>query len=195
MLDRYLPRKAATAIATLMILFAMPFALANRTRSLVPWSRVENIYHPRGEQYFLDSHAAIASANIAAAEFVNQLSCDRVAIDVYLEHPVLDYTPRSMFVYPLMAQIHADGHPRRVWYTGVQNDTVRYATAEKPCAVICLECARASKKWEEYRNVGGRASVFDYIVVFSEKGAQINSDNSQALAQVAAHSTPDETQK
>jgi hypothetical protein len=195
MLDRYLPRKAATAIAALMILFAVPFALANRTRSLVPWSRVENLYHPRAEQYFLDSHMAIGPANIATAEFVNQLSCDRVAIDVYLEHPVLDYTPRSMFVYPLMAQIHADGRPRSVWYTGVQNDTIRYATAEKPCAVICLECARVSKKWEEYRNIGGRASVFDYIVVFTEKGALINSDNSQALAQVAAHSTPDETQK
>jgi hypothetical protein len=195
MLDRYLPRKAATAIAALLILFAVPFAVANRTRSLVPWSRVENLYHRRAYQYFLDSHTAIAPANIAAAEFVNQLSCDRVAIDVYLEHPVLDYTPRSMYLYPLLAQIHADGRTRSVWYTGVQNDTIRYASTQTPCAVICPECARVPKKWEEYRKVGGRASVFDYIVVFADEGALLNSDNNQALVQVGADSTSDERQK
>jgi hypothetical protein len=195
MLDRYLPRKAATATAALLILFAVPFAVANRTRSLVPWSRVENLYHPRAYQYFLDSHSEIASANIAAAEFVNQLSCGRVAIDVYLDHPVLDYTPRSMYVYPLLAQIHADGRTRSVLYSGVQNDTIRYASAQTPCAVICLECARVPNKWEEYRKIGGRASVFDYIVVFSDKGALLNSDNNQALAQAGADSRPDEPRK
>jgi hypothetical protein len=195
MLDRYLPRKAATAIAAFLLLFAVPFAVANRTRSLVPWSRVENLYHRRSYQYFLDSHTAIAPANMAAAEFVNRLSCDRVAIDVYLDRPVLDYTPRSMFVYPLLAQIHADGENKTVWYTGVQNDTIRYASTETPCAVICLECARATKKWEEYRNIGGRASVFDYIVVFSDKGTLLNSDNSRALAQIGANSSSEDIRK
>jgi hypothetical protein len=126
---------------------------------------------------------------------VNQLSCNRVAIDVYIEHPVLDYTPRSMYVYPLLAQIHADGRTKSVWYTGVQNDTIRYASTETPCAVICFDCARVSKKWEEYRNIGGRASVFDYIVVFADKGVSPNSDDSQALAQAGADSTSDKRQK
>lgn len=195
MLDRYLPRKAATAIAAFLVLCAVPFALANRTRSLISWNRVENLYHRRDYQYFLDSHTAIAPANIAAAEFVNRLSCNHVAIDVYLDHPVLDYTPRSMFVYPLLAQIHADGRNRSVWYTGVQNDTIRYASPQTPCAVICLECARVAKKWEQYRNIGGRASVFDYIVVFSNQGSLLNSDNSQGLAQAGVVSTSDELQK
>jgi hypothetical protein len=195
MLDRYLPRKTATVVAALLVLCAVPFAIANRTRSFVPWSRVENLYHPRDYQYFLDSHTAIASANISAAAFVNQLACDRVAIDVYLEHSVLDYTPRSMYVYPLFAQIHADGRTRSVWYTDVQNDTIRYANTQTPCAVICLECARVPKKWEEYRQIGGRASVFDYIVVFSDKGAQLNSGNNQALVQIGAGSTATEAQK
>ena len=195
LLERYVPKRTATAIAALLVLFAIPFAVANRTRSLIPWSRVENIYHPRDEQYFLDSHTAIAPANIAAARFVNQLSCSRVAIDVYLDHPVLDYTPRSMFVYPLMAQIHADGRTRSVWYTGVQNDTVRYATSETPCAVICLECARVQRKWDEYRKIGGRASIFDYIVVFTDQGAVANSGNNQALAQAASLSSSVEAPK
>jgi hypothetical protein len=189
LLDRYLPRKAATAAAVLLLLCAVPFAIANRTRSLVPWSRVENLYHPRDYQYFLDSHATIASANIAAAQFVNTLSCDRVALDVYLDRPVLDYTPQSMYVYPLLAQIHADGRSRSVWYTDVQNDTIRYASARTPCAVICLECARVPKKWQEYSKIGGRASVFDYIVVFSDKGALPNSENRRALAQAGADTT------
>ncbi len=162
--------KGGSVMAATLLLCAVPFAVANRTRSLVPWSRVENLYHPRDEQYFLDSHTGIASANIATAKFMNRLSCDRVAIDVYLDHPVLDYTPRSMFVYPLLAQIHADGRNRSVWYTAVQNDTIRYASARTPCAVICLECARVPAKWDEYRSIGGRASVFDYIVVFSAEG-------------------------
>jgi hypothetical protein len=100
-----------------------------------------------------------------------------------------------MFVYPLLAQIHADGETRMVWYTGVQNDTIRYAKTQKPCAVICLECARVPKKWEEYRTIGGRASVFDYIVVFADKGTMLNSDDNQALAQADAVSTSDERQK
>jgi hypothetical protein len=197
MLDRYLPRKAATAVAVILVLSAIPFAVANRTRSLVPWSRVESIYYSRDTQYFLDSHTAIAPANIAAGEFVNRLPCNRVAIDVYLDHPVLDYTPRSMYLYPLLAQIHADGRNRSVWYTGVQNDTVRYATPQTPCAVICLECAPVPKKWAEYRTIGGRATVFDYIVVFAGAGAMLNSSDNQALAQALAGNvaTSDERQK
>ena len=185
-LERYLPRKAATVIAGIMIFCAVPFAVANRTRSLVPWSRVENLYHPRAYQYFLDSHTEIAPANISAAKFVNQLSCDHVAIDSYLENPALDHNPRSMFVYPLLAQIHANGRTRSVWYIDVQNGTNRYANTQTPCAVICLECARVPKKWEKYSKIGGRASVFDYIVVFSDKGALPNLDNRQALVQAEA---------
>jgi hypothetical protein len=54
-----------------------------------------------------------------------------------------------MHVYPLLAQIHADGRTRSVWYSGVQNNTIRYASTQTPCAVICLECARVPRKWEE----------------------------------------------
>jgi hypothetical protein len=180
MLDRYLSKKIATLIGILMLLFAIPFAISNRTRSLIPWSRVESVYHPRVYQYFLDSHTAIAAANIAAADFVNQLPCDQIAIDPYLEHPVLALTPRSMYLYPMLAQIHANGGRRNVWYTGVQNDTIRYTNTRKPCAVVCVECARVPGKWEAYRSVGGRASLFDYIVVFSKQGTIDNSGEAQA---------------
>ena len=189
--DRYLPRKGATALGALLLLLAVPFVVSNRTRSLVPWRRVENLYHPRTYQYFLDSHAAIAPVNIAAAEFVNQLPCKQIAVDTYLEHPVLALTPRSMYLYPLLAQIHADGGRRSVWYSGVENDTIRYKDTRTPCAVICLECAHVPRKWAEYRSVGGRASVFDYIVVFSDRGEVANTGDGEALAKSAGESVRD----
>jgi hypothetical protein len=179
-LDRYFSKKIVTVIGILLLLFAIPFALSNRTRSLIPWSRVETVYHPRAYQYFLDSHTAIAAANIAAADFVNQLPCGQIAIDPYLEHPVLALTPRSMYLYPMLAQIRADGGPRNVWYTGVQNDTIRYTNTRRPCAVICVECSRVPSKWEAYRSVGSRASLFDYIVVFSKQGTIDNSGEAQS---------------
>jgi hypothetical protein len=37
--------------------------------------------------------------------------------------------------------------------------------------------------------------VFDYIVVFADKGTMLNSDDNQALAQADAVSTSDERQK
>ena len=170
MLDRYLPRKAAITITAILVVSAIPFAVSNRTRSLIPWNRVENVYHPRAYQYFLDGHTDIAAANIAAADFVNRLPCDQIAIDTYLKNPVLALTPRSMYLYPMLALIHGDGGRRTVWYSGVQNNTVRFNSVKTPCAVICFDCANVARKWAEYRNVGARASTFDYIVVFSRYG-------------------------
>jgi hypothetical protein len=73
--------------------------------------------------------------------------------------------------------IHADGQNRRVWYEGVQNLSVKYASTQphpEACAVICLDCALTAAKWDVYRVVGGRAAVFDYIVVFSSNGPLVN---------------------
>jgi len=176
-LDRYFSRRLGTVVGILLLTYALPFAAMNRTRSLVPWNRVDDVYHPRPDLYFDDSHESSAPANIAAANAVNQLDCRNIAIDSYLEDPEIKHSPRSLFVYPLLTLIHADGRARRVWYTGVDNLTTRFAarqTHPAPCAVICLECAKVPAKWAEYRDVGGRASVFDYIVVFSANGSTAN---------------------
>jgi hypothetical protein len=73
--------------------------------------------------------------------------------------------------------IHADGQNRRVWYEGVQNLSVKYASTQPhpaACAVICFDCALAAAKWDAYRGAGGRAAVFDDIVVFSSSGPLVN---------------------
>jgi hypothetical protein len=178
-LERYFSRRIGNAMALLLLVYALPFAIVSHTRSLIPWSRVDDVYHSRSILYFNDQHEQAAQANIAAAEAVNRLDCGNVGIDSYLKDAAVKHSPKSLFVYPILAMIHADGKTRSVWYTGVNNLTARYANQAPhpaPCAVICLECAKVPAKWAEYRDVGGRASVFDYIVVFSSAGTIPNTD-------------------
>ncbi|MGH6850959.1 MAG: hypothetical protein ACREDD_11005 [Methylocella sp.] len=178
------PRISAAVIAVLLA-YALSFAVVNRTRALVPWithppwSGVADIYLPRDVQYFADQHEQTAAANIAAAAFVNQLSCRDIAIESYMPTPDsrLYDGPNSFYVYPLLAMIHADGQNRRVWYEGVQNLSAKYAgTQPHPaaCAVICFDCGLAAAKWDAYRGVGGRAAMFGDIVVFSSSGPLVN---------------------
>jgi hypothetical protein len=153
------------------------FAVANKTRSLVRWSRVDNVYHPRSEQYFAHLHQQDAPTFIAVANAVNQLDCRNVAIDAYAEKVQSAHSPKSFYIYPLLSLIHADGKDRTVWYTGVHNSTRGYANQEShpaPCAVICLDCAGKLEKWAEYTIAGERALVFDYLVLFSGAGMVAN---------------------
>jgi 4-amino-4-deoxy-L-arabinose transferase-like glycosyltransferase len=178
--ERYFPQKLGTAVAVVLLAFALPFAVANRTRSLVPWSRVDDVYHPRAVLYFADEHEVIASANIAAADAVNQLNCNNIAVDSYTSQLAsqINSSPMSFYVYPLFALIHA-GRTPTVWYTGVHNWSSKYLDPEShraPCAVICLDCARVPQKWGEYRGIGGRASVFGDAVIFSGVGQMPNTE-------------------
>ncbi|HXN99933.1 MAG TPA: glycosyltransferase family 39 protein [Candidatus Acidoferrales bacterium] len=176
-LDQRFPRWVGTAGGALLLVFALPFALTNHHRSLVRWSHGDDVYQPRSVLYFTDTHEALAPNFIAAADAVNKLDCANIAFDSYVAPSDAGHDARSFFVYPLMALTHADGLSRSVWYSGVNNLTSRYSEREKhpaPCAVICLDCANVPAKWDEYRNVGGRASVFDYVVVFGAAGQMPN---------------------
>jgi hypothetical protein len=171
-LERYFPRSLANTIAVLLLLLGTFFALTNRSRSLIPWSRVDDVYHPRAELYFTNEHESIAPANIAAARFVNHLDCRNIGIDSYVADPEIKDSPDSFFVYPLLALIHAGDGMRKVWYTGVDNLSRRYEKQQfhpAPCAVICLGCANHPEKWSEY-GVIGPPTVFGNIVIFSHAG-------------------------
>lgn len=170
-LERYFNKRITHAFLILLVLAGISFALLNRTRSLVPWNRVADVYHPRDRLYFSDQHESIADANIAAAAAVKTLACQDVAIDSYVESAVGN-TPVSFYVYPMLALLHVDGETRRAWYSGVNNRSSHYGDWEShrsPCAVICLGCARVSAKWAEYSSLGGKPLVFDYIVVFTTR--------------------------
>jgi hypothetical protein len=81
-LERAMPQRLASVIAAILVFYALPYAFLNRTRSLVRWAPVYDIYHSRDLLYFADTHEKYAAANIAAAE-INQLGCNAVAIDSY----------------------------------------------------------------------------------------------------------------
>jgi hypothetical protein len=172
-MERYFSRRAANVIAGALVTMGLVFAASNRIRSLVPWSRVSDVYHPREELYLSDEHQDVAGEYIAAAAAINQTNCKRIAIDSYLPDPVIRRTSPSFFVYPMLALIHADGRERRIWYSGVRNATIRYRakmTQEKACAVICLDCAGVREKLQEYSAEGTGARTFGRNIVFSAPG-------------------------
>jgi 4-amino-4-deoxy-L-arabinose transferase-like glycosyltransferase len=169
-MERYFSRRAANVIAGALVTMGLAFAASNRIRSLVPWSRVSDVYHPREELYFNDEHKDVAAEYIAAATAINQTNCNRIAIDSYVADSMIRRTSPSFFVYPMLALIHADGGDRKTWYSGVRNATVRYRAKmeqEKACAVICLDCAGVSEKLQEYSAEGAGARTFGRNVMFS----------------------------
>jgi hypothetical protein len=192
--ERYLSRTAATTLGVILLIYALPFALSNRTRSLIPWHKVDDVYHPRSILYFNDQHEDLAPSFIAAANFVNGTNCPNVAVEEYTNRPASEEEDeKSFYAYPIFPLIHADGRRRTVWYTGVHNLSTRYVSRsrhENPCVVVCLDCASSPPKWADYRGVGGRASVYGYIVVFSPLGRLANTEATvRALASGAENGT------
>jgi hypothetical protein len=191
-LERYFSRKVATAVTILFLAVACLFALVNKTRSLVPWRRVSDVYHPRSVLYFSHLHQKDAPAFLAAAEVVNQSNCRSVAIDAYTNALELKHSPKSFYIYPLFPLIHFDGRTRTVWYTGVHNLTQRYANElehNNPCAVVCVDCAKEPEKWLAYQDMRGAVSVFDYIVVFTTRNERAKSETMKSYGEQATVGT------
>jgi hypothetical protein len=172
-LEQYLRHRVASAVGAILVFYGLWMALMNRNRSWIP-GHGPTVYQSRSVMYFYDSHEDVAGATIAAANVAIRLGCNNIAIDAYIAHPPIKHSPKALYVYPLLALIEANGQPRRVWYSDVANQTTKYANEQihpDPCAVVCLECVDAPQKWEQYSKIGGRVSVFDYLVVFNAAGA------------------------
>jgi hypothetical protein len=169
-LEQRLPRFALYGVACALLASALPFAIFNSLRPLAPWPRASVLRQPRLESYFADSHDQWAGSYVAAAKLVESSQCNSVGVDASLED----------FDYPLFALLSAGHSDREVRYAGVRNPTAVYARpgAVPPCAEICLRCANAPAKWAEYKQVGGRVSVFDELVVFTSDG---NVPNNQTV--------------
>ena len=173
-LVRYAPRKAVTAIAILLLTWGLLNASLNRFRSLLPVGRGLSAYGPRATMYFAYHNEYLAPSYIAAAATVNKTDCANVGIDSYtpLSDPEIRHDPASFFTYPILALIHADGQTRTAWFSGVHNLTARYA-AQQPhppaCAIICLDCAKAPNKWQEYGSFPNHL-IFEDAIVFTTVG-------------------------
>lgn len=153
-------------VACLMLVSALPFALFNSLRPLAPWPRASVFREARLDSYFADSHDRWIDSYVSATKLVESSHCNSVGVDSSLED----------FDYPVFALLNAGHTEREVHYAGVRNLTAAYARSgvQTPCVVICLRCANAPAKWAEYKDVGGRASVFDEVVVFSSAGNVAN---------------------
>jgi len=161
-LERSWNRRSLSIVACLLIVSALPFAIFNSLRPLAPWPRASVFHQPRLESYFNDSHDRWIDSYVSAAKFVESSQCKSIGVDSSLED----------FDYPLFMLLNAGHSDREVRYAGVHNLTTGYTRSDsKPlCAVVCLRCANAPAKWAEYKDVGGRTSVFDDVAVFSENG-------------------------
>ncbi|HXW55686.1 MAG TPA: hypothetical protein VEJ67_08070 [Candidatus Cybelea sp.] len=173
-LESYFRRSLATGVATLLLLGALPFAFANRFRSLLPIPSFVTVYHGRNLLYFAEEHQNIADAYISAARHIEHLACRDVAIDAYTPRAMSEVTSTlpSWFDYPLFVLFRADGVHRTVWYTAVHNLSGKYENSHphpRPCAVVCLECANVRAKWQEYGPLSDQASTFGPEVVFALK--------------------------
>jgi hypothetical protein len=128
--------------------------------------------------YFADSHGFLTDSYLSAAAAIQQTSCKEVGVDSSLED----------FDYPMFAFLRGGPLGRRVRYAGVRNLTSAYQRpeAQLPCAVVCLRCAGAPTKWAQYRQVGGRVSLFDDIAVFSSFGDRPNTQNLNLSAATSA---------
>ena len=161
-LERSWNRIALSGLACLLLISAFPFAVCNSLRPLAPWPRASIFEQPRLDSYFADSHEWWRNSYVSTAKFIESSDCKSIGVDSSLED----------FDYPLYALLDVGHSDREVRYAGVNNLTAAYARpdAQPPCAVVCLRCAHAPAKWAEYKDVGGRASVFDEVAIFSKNG-------------------------
>ena len=164
--EREMPRYVLIGIACLLLLTAFPLALVNSLRPLLPVRSPSIFTQSWTETYFADSHRWQLRSYRDAAKFVQATNCNSVGLDSSFDD----------FDYPMFAILDAGHGERTVRYSEVKNLTAEYARPDSspPCAVICLRCANSPAKWAEYRQVGGRVSVFDEIAVFSPNGDLTN---------------------
>jgi hypothetical protein len=167
-IERAWPRWAVTCVAFLLLVSAVPFALLNSLRPLVPLMSTSILRESRVDSYFADSHQFWIDSYTSTSQFVSAGTCDRVGMDTSLED----------FDYPLFELLGAGHRNRKVRYTNVRNLTASFVRPESgpPCVVICLRCANAPAKWAEYQAVGGRVSVFGEVAVFGPDGNMANTE-------------------
>ncbi|HVA69266.1 MAG TPA: glycosyltransferase family 39 protein [Candidatus Binataceae bacterium] len=182
-IERRFPR-GATAAAFAMLIAALPFALLNQLRPLIsvrpmgqwlatPWAPGSILTRPRADLYFADNRENLRTPYLAAAAALRGRTCRDIGLDTSFE----DYD------YLLTAFLNINGSGTRLRYSGVYNLTAPYARAgaAPPCAVVCFACAGVRAKWDQYRAVGGRASVFGDLVIFDVDGTIANADSGDSM--------------
>lgn len=165
-LERISRPRLTAATATLLFIYCLPYLLTNELRSFIPRPGLAAITKPRSELYFADQHEHYYQHYESIAQAVLTTGCHDIAIDAYTPKPDFQLTtsPRSYYIYPLLALIHSGEGDFRVHYVNVINTSARYMRPRQPtCVTICMDCAGHS---EAFRNGGAsRQTIGDTVIV------------------------------
>jgi 4-amino-4-deoxy-L-arabinose transferase-like glycosyltransferase len=192
--DRYF-RRTAPFVGMALILTALPFALLNELRPLLPlrisrhnpivrWDDNSILVRGRVHYYFADLRADLEESYLAAAQAVRQGGCRNIALDNSFED----------VSYLFLAFLNVNESNPALSYSGVYNLTRSAADPlqSPPCTVVCFACSGVRRKWAQYRSIGGRVSTFGDIAVFSAAGSLPNNtklpvgDDQASMAAVAS---------
>jgi hypothetical protein len=167
--ERIGPRRAMQ-IGFVLFVIAVPFLVANKLRALVPGAPNNILALPRADIYFADSHMDEAPAFQAAVASLDNDPCRTIGILADLPAPesTLVISPPAFYVYPALALLHARDPKRQFAYVGVHNSSAQYRMPEifRPCAIICLDCARDAGAGAEFA-LTQRRTYGDIVVLTS----------------------------
>jgi hypothetical protein len=165
--SRVLPKIALTGLTIVLLVSAIPPALANQARPLVTASGLKGsiLVTPRDETYFFDQHQVLADSFIAAAKATPSTDCRSVGVDANLLH----------YEYPFFALLTRYGGTMKISYVGVKNPTasLKPKLAEPPCRIVCLGCAGAANKLAEYSSDQNETEKFGDVVIFVPPGGAV----------------------
>jgi len=163
-LARAWPWPVTISLSLLLLLLSTPVVLQNQLRPLIGNHNILNsdrisLYFPAF--YFCDR--TLRDSYKEAADFIMKGTCRDIGLDQSLWR----------YEYPLLVLLSADKIDMNVKQISVNNPSALYdrnQNSSSPCTIICLGCSKAPQKWEQYISVGGPASVFQDVVVFSSRG-------------------------
>ncbi len=133
-------------VGVILFAAALPFLAGNKIRSLIPGSPANIFERRRADIYFADQHFDAAAAFQAAITSLDGNTCREIGVLANLPsaESTLVFSPPAFYVYPVLALLHARNPERHIAYVGVHNSSSRYRMPEtfRPCAIVCLDCAR-----------------------------------------------------
>jgi hypothetical protein len=149
-------RPAVLQIALCLILVsnARLAMLQNWTRPLTGPNALNT--RPRPLNYFNDmvQFHNNADSYLKTIEQVAASGCTLVGVDINQNH----------LEYPLQALLLQRNPSIRFMHVGVENASAKYASGERPCAVVCPDCAGMERKVAQYSEIGAPETVGRFLI-------------------------------
>jgi hypothetical protein len=154
--SRLRPLMLQVALCLVLISNTRLALLQNWTRPLTGLTNIRNT--PRQLLYFNDMGQWNNRASyLAAVDKVAASGCARVGVDITMNH----------VEYPFQVLLREKDPAVRFLHTGVQNASAKYGQNgnERPCAVLCLDCAGVERKEKEYQAMGEIHRIGRFLLV------------------------------